>query len=197
MKANGFLIKANQYFGVETGRLIKLASGLRRHNLFPDTREKGPTAHVKPIHAAHAVRIMALSPNPFADDFDTRILECWKLSDERGRSFIDELAELLSNNGENLYISGLVRVSFSLDRPSVVLVYRDPVLHQEVVQAGISTLALRENDRVFGERPSLKAERFCIVKASALKEIAQMIGTNALTERDQVQRELISTHIRK
>jgi hypothetical protein len=35
------------------------------------------------------------------------------------------------------------------------------------------------------------------VKASALKEIAQMIGTNALTERDQVQRELISTHISK
>ena len=184
MKSNDFAQKLNNdYFGIEFHRFVKIVTGLRGHGycgepLYPDARtNSGITA----VQVAHLLRVLALNYNPFSSEFHLQIAKVHTLRDYKGIYFTDELARLL-RNPEEIKERGLMRVSFSQDRDSVVMVFCEPFFKQALKGTDITHYVAKEQDQVFGESGLMKFERFAILKQSALLEIAALVNKNVLQQ---------------
>ncbi len=195
MKSVGFLSEVNRIFGIEHLRLQKIAIGLRKLGVFPDGRKPGTESHVTATQAAHLIRAMALNLNPSAENFHARLAEHAELIDEDGNSLIKELARLISNNGERLFIDGVTRISFSLDRNLVTIVFKNPEHQQLLNESSIRTLVLKENERVYGPGGAHQFERFAILKKSALMKLANILQETGCNNEEDA--DVILNHVNK
>lgn len=179
MKSNDIATKINQeIFGIETHRFRKIVTGLRGHEycgkaLYPDSRVK--SADVTPDQVAHLLRVLALNLNPVGSDFHRQIAIAHSLRDQAGVYLIDTIAEYLSNP-DLITERGLMRISFSQDRDTVVFCFRSPLYQEALKYAKLTRFVVREHDQVFGQRGPLAFERFSIVKQSALLKVAGLLA---------------------
>lgn len=169
MKGTEFLFEANEIFNIEYGRAIKIASGLRKAGLYPDSRTNAIQSNVTCVQGAHIIRALALNLNPFSHDFIFSINE-YKLLFSENSHCITDLAEALSEGGVLLPskkgINILHHISFSLDRPRVIMSFAcDPDFDAENEDYEPKIITC---ERVYGEGEVRSAERWSIVKKSAL-----------------------------
>jgi hypothetical protein len=170
MKASDFTNAAFEIFPIQYGRLQKQMVGLRKKGLYPDGREAGEKAHVAATQAAHLVRVASLNLNPFSEEFDKEIDDYKKLISGEGDYFVLDLAEILINGGlflpskKDTYVH---HISFSLDRPRVVIVFETSP-DSESEQAP----KIYQSEKIYGEGEILRTERWCIIKRSALVDLS-------------------------
>lgn len=197
MKANELLFEANRFFGIEFQRVQKIASGLRSAGLFPDSRKNDLESNVTCIQAAHLLRAQSLNLNPFASDFTEKINEYKELISQDGNYFIDDFAEIIFHDGailpRKMGANLLHHISFSLDRPRVVIVFEgteDRDLDSEEPKK-------IEGSIIYGIGEVMPFERWAIVKRSALWKISnQLTDSNEFGSdfeaAEQFQKHLIS-----
>jgi hypothetical protein len=221
MRGRDFLNEAGKLFGTEFHRGVKIASGLRQLGLYPDSRTREVEGHVKLTQAAHLCTHLAINSNPNHEDFNIQIAEYMTLrSEESGASFIDDFADILENGGMILSskpgINLVQRISFSLDRPFVVIVFeagaeKDDDGHfgenfasqiSEEKRVTISKEFGGENwglqtESVYGVGGPRSFERFSHLKRKALWEIAEKLSRTGFDRvgDDQSIAEQISTYI--
>ena len=158
MKPNEFAERLNKdFFGIETERFRRIVCGLRGHEycnapLYPDART---TSGVTAVQVAHLIRVLALNYNPFSSEFHRNIAAVHVLRDEHGADYAIEIGRLLSDPAE-IHERGIKRISFSMDRHSVVLV--------------------SDVDQIFGDCGPIAFERYAILKLSSLLEISALLN---------------------
>ncbi len=180
MRSNDIASTINQhFFGIEVHRFQKIVTGLRGHEyrgqaLYPDSRVK--SSDVTPEQLAHLLRALALNFNPMGQEFHRQIARAHTLRDEKGNYLIDEIAKYLGNP-DLIKENGLMRISFSQDRDTVVFAFRSPFYHEALKEhPDVLHFVVRELDQVFGDVGPLASERFSMVKQSALLQIAGMLN---------------------
>lgn len=168
MRANDFLFQVNEFFKIEFQRAQKIASGLRSEGLYPDARTNGIESHVTGRQAAHLLRALSLNLNPFAVDFKKSIDEFRKLISHEGKYFIDDLAEILYQDGAILPnkkgVNLVHHISFSLDRCRAVIVFEG--IQDETEES--EEPKIFQSEIIYGDGEVLPAERWCIIKRKAL-----------------------------
>jgi len=170
MKSSDLIYQAFTLIPVEWGRLQKQAVGLRKAGLFPDGRAGDELAHVTCVQAGHLIRIMAVNANPFADDFPQIIDDHRKLVSKDNSFFILDFAEILYNSCLPSQKGIVHHISFSLDRPRVVIVF-------EEMESGIDSEEGKriQFEKVYGDGEIRPSERWCIIKQKALMDLSMWL----------------------
>lgn len=170
MTASDFLYQAQQLIYVEWARLQKLAVGLRKMSMYPDGRERGEQAHVKTSQAAHMIRLMSINANPFADDFIQKIQEHERLISKEGDFFTIDFSEILYHGCLKSQRGLVHHISFSLDRPRVVIVFEDRTEETETEEGHIIQF-----EKVYGEGEIRPFERWGIIKQKAILNLSMWL----------------------
>jgi hypothetical protein len=176
-----FLSEAQAVIPIEYVRNQKQATGLRSLGLFPDGRTGEPLTFQQ---IAHMVRVMVLDLNPFNEHFISRIEEYKRLYSEGGQNFIDDFSTILEHGGilpDKTGMQAVQRISFSLDRPHVVIVFEDTEGEADelVRETGLhlhyslkNKLFTYRSEKNYGSEEAQSFERFAVLKRSAIQKLS-------------------------
>lgn len=184
MKPTAFFSFVLKQIPIQPDRAIRLLVELRKAGLFPDGRDK--TAIVTPTDAAHAIRILAIAPNPLNPLTCNQVLtEYSELISSDGRNFIEDLSEALFHGGivaSKPGIQNVRRILISLDRPVAVMEFEDAELREPDADEKnihlvdeITPPTTFRSEVWYGREKFTGCERWAIIDKGTLREFSHAL----------------------